>query len=76
MKKKLIFILMTLVFCSNIFANVYGVKSGYVEYKLTGYEQGTKKLWFDDYGKYIREEFDTVITMELLGQVTKEIRRS
>lgn len=75
MKKKLIFTLMMLVVCSSILGNIYGVKSGYVEYKLTGTEVGTKKLWFDDYGKYVREEIDSVTTMELFGQVMKEEKR-
>lgn len=58
--KKLISVLILLIFCINTQAqkdiNHYLVKSGYVEYELTGSIKGVKKIWWDDYGDKEREE--------------------
>lgn len=37
----------------------FQVKSGHVEYKLTGQVTGKKSLWFDDFGSKYREEIIT-----------------
>lgn len=37
----------------------FQVKSGHVEYVLSGMITGTKSLWWDDYGKKFREELKT-----------------
>lgn len=37
----------------------FQVKSGHVEYKLSGSLSGTKSLWFDDFGAKYREEIHT-----------------
>ena len=46
------------------FSRSFGVKSGHVEYRLTGELSGTKSLWWDDWGAKYREEIDT---KELFG---------
>jgi hypothetical protein len=50
----------------------YIVKSGYIEYELTGSTKGTKKIWWDDYGNKEREEIKSVSEVKMFGMVQKE----
>jgi hypothetical protein len=50
----------------------YIVKSGYIEYELTGSTKGTKKIWWDDYGDKEREEIKSVSEVKMFGMVQKE----
>jgi hypothetical protein len=50
----------------------YIVKSGYIEYELTGSTKGTKKIWWDDYGDKEREEIKAVSEVKMFGMVQKE----
>lgn len=45
--------------------NRFAIKSGHVEYKLTGNTTGTKSLWFDDYGykSFVETNTKTVVKM-------------
>lgn len=52
----------------------YGVKSGHVEYKLTGNTTGTKTLWWDNYGEQSYVEEISVTVIEMMG-VKTETRR-
>ncbi len=47
--------------------NMYGFKSGHIEYKLTGNTTGTKSLWWDDYGAKSRTETNSVTVIEMFG---------
>lgn len=44
----------------------FQVKSGHVEYKLSGMITGTKSLWWDDFGEKYREESNTNETVKTL----------
>ncbi len=48
------------------------VKSGYIEYELTGSTKGTKKIWWDNYGDKEREEIKSVSEVKIFGMVQKE----
>jgi len=45
--------------------NIYEIKSGHIEYQLTGNTVGTKSHWWDDYGakQYTLEKSNTTIKM-------------
>ncbi|MDD2635339.1 MAG: hypothetical protein PHW82_07555 [Bacteroidales bacterium] len=47
--------------------NMYGFKSGHVEYELTGTTTGTKSLWWDDYGAKSRTETNAVTVVKVFG---------
>jgi hypothetical protein len=51
----------------------YAVKSGHVEYKISGNTTGTKSIWWDDYGAKSRTEENTVNIVRMLG-ITNETR--
>ncbi|MFA5417062.1 MAG: hypothetical protein WC341_01260 [Bacteroidales bacterium] len=46
-------------------ATKYTIKSGHIEYKLTGNTTGTKSVWFDDYGEksFVQTKAKSVTTM-------------
>ncbi|MDP2721408.1 MAG: hypothetical protein Q8O72_01520 [Bacteroidales bacterium] len=46
-------------------ATKYTIKSGHIEYKLTGNTTGTKSVWFDDYGdkSFVRTKAKSVTKM-------------
>jgi hypothetical protein len=75
---KQIFILFSLVLISTISytqdnqANRFVVKSGYVEYELTGSITGTKKFWWDNYGDRTRTEIKSTSVIKMFGTTTKE----
>ncbi len=47
---------------------IYGIKSGIIEYELTGSQTGTKKLYFDDWGRKKAEFTNSTIKV---GKYTK-----
>jgi len=47
--------------------NMYGFKSGHVEYELTGTTTGTKSLWWDDYGAKSRTETNAITVIKMFG---------
>ena len=47
---------------------IYGIKSGIIEYELTGSQTGTKKLYFDDWGRKQAEFTNSTIKV---GKYTK-----
>lgn len=62
-----------LLCCWSIFATAqptydyqkrFQVKSGHVEYKLSGMTVGTKSLWWDDFGEKYREEINSSETVK------------
>jgi len=50
------------------------VKSGYIEYELTGNSKGKKQIWFDEYGLKMHTYTESETTIKLMGikNVTKE----
>lgn len=80
MKKtqKLIFILVMLVLfgSQSLFAQMkksqYLVKSGYVEYNLTGDAKGSRKMWWDNWGQRTRTEEKSVTETTVFGIKSKE----
>ena len=50
----------------------YIVKSGYIEYELTGSTKGTKKIWWDNYGDKERIEIKSISEVKMFGMVQKE----
>ncbi|MDA3912506.1 MAG: hypothetical protein PF448_14220 [Bacteroidales bacterium] len=51
--------------------NIYQIKSGYVKYELTGNAEGTKKLWWDDYGAKTRTETQSTSTTKIFGMTSE-----
>ena len=47
---------------------IYGIKSGIIEYEITGSQTGTKKLYFDDWGRKQAEFTNSTIKV---GKYTK-----
>jgi len=47
---------------------IYGIKSGIIEYEITGSQTGTKKLYFDDWGRKQAEYTNSTIKV---GKYTK-----
>lgn len=45
----------------------FGIKSGVVKYEISGNTNGTRALWWDDYGRKMREEISTVTVTKILG---------
>lgn len=73
MKKILLMIVMMIMSMSSFArAKMFGAKSGYIEYRMTGMETGTKKMWFDNYGEYIRIETKSVVTVDIGVDVPSE----
>lgn len=74
--KKIVLSLAFIFFVGILFAQEdidrYIVKSGYIEYELTGSTKGTKKIWWDDYGDKEREEIKSVSEVKMFGIVQKE----
>jgi hypothetical protein len=53
-------------------ATIYLVKSGHIEYELTGNVAGTKTVWWDNFGEWLYEEEKTVTKIKFLGQTSEE----
>ncbi|MRT93134.1 hypothetical protein [Ancylomarina sp. 16SWW S1-10-2] len=45
----------------------YAIKSGYIEYTLSGNTNGTKKIWWDNYGEKSRTETQSETTTKIFG---------
>lgn len=56
--------------------NQFTIKSGYVEYELTGNTSGTKKFWWDNYGEKSRTEIKSTTTIKIFGISKKEEQHS
>lgn len=54
----------------------FAIKSGYVEYELTGNTAGTKKFWWDNYGEKSRTEIKSTTTIKIFGRTSKEEQHS
>ena len=50
----------------------YAVKSGHVEYTLSGNTTGTKSIWWDDYGDKTYEEIKAVTEVKMFGMKNRE----
>nr|WP_321357265.1 hypothetical protein [uncultured Draconibacterium sp.] len=48
-------------------AKKYAIKSGYIKYELSGNTNGTKELWWDDYGQKSCEIEKSTTTTKMLG---------
>lgn len=53
-------------------ADIYLVKSGYVEYELSGSITGTRTIWWDNYGRWTREEEKSLTKMKVFGFTSEE----
>ncbi len=75
MKKTMLF-LMSLLVLGTISAQedkvkTYKIKSGYIKYKsLEKHTEGTHEIWWDNYGEYVREMYNTTKTTKFLGKKT------
>ncbi len=67
-----IFFLISILVYSQNEVDRYMVKSGYIEYELTGSTKGTKKIWWDDYGDKERIETKSSSEVKIFGMVQKE----
>lgn len=45
----------------------FAIKSGYIEYSLSGNTEGTKKLWWDNFGDKTRTEIQSTTTTKIFG---------
>ena len=45
----------------------FGIKRGVVKYEITGNTNGARSVWWDDYGRKMREEISTVTVTKILG---------
>jgi len=45
----------------------FAIKSGHIEIDLTGSTEGTKSIWFDEYGLKYREEIISTTTTKVFG---------
>jgi hypothetical protein len=45
----------------------YAIKSGYVEYSLSGSTTGTKSVWWDNYGNLSRTEIESLTVTKMFG---------
>ena len=74
--RKLVFIALALICFGAHGQQVksYHIKSGYIKLKLTGSIQGTRELWWDDYGSKTCEIEQSTTSMEIMGmkQVEKK----
>ena len=57
-------------------AKSFTLKSGHIEYKLTGNTTGTRSLWWDDYGYKSCIEENSVTVVKMLGIKNKEQRHA
>lgn len=53
-------------------ADHYLVKSGYIEYELTGSTKGIKKIWWDNFGDKERIEIKSTSEVKMFGMVQTE----
>ncbi len=78
--KRIVGIILFVVLVASVYAQsehqVYGIKSGYVEYELTGSTVGTKKLWWDNYGNQSRTEINATTTTKMFGMKNEVVENS
>lgn len=75
--KKVILILLSIFLLSNLLLGQKkqwrsSIKSGYIEYKLTGNTTGVRYMWWDDFGKKIRVEEKSVSVVKMMGVKNEE----
>ena len=76
--KRILFVTISILLSSILFAQPnektdrYLIKSGYVEYELTGSTKGIKKIWWDNYGDKERIEIKSSSEIKVFGMVQKE----
>lgn len=79
--KKLIYFIFCIVFvCEFSYAQnkawTSSIKSGYIEYDLSGSITGTRYLWWDNYGRKMRIEEKSVSVVKMLGIKNEEKRNN
>ena len=57
-------------------AKTYMIKSGYIKYQLGGSTNGTKELWWDDYGQKTCETEKSTTTTKIFGIKNTEEKHS
>nr|WP_321452696.1 hypothetical protein [uncultured Carboxylicivirga sp.] len=62
----------SVVMSAQINPEKYAVKSGHVEYTLTGNTTGTKSIWWDDYGDKTYEEIKAVTEVKMFGMKSRD----
>lgn len=55
-------------------AKKYTVKQGMIQYQISGLENGTETLWWEDYGK--KEARERVTEVKMMGMTTKTSRKT
>jgi len=71
-KTMIAMLVLILFFSIQVNAQKYLIKSGYVEYELSGSTTGTKKMWWDNYGNKSRTEIKSVTKTKILGFSSEE----
>ena len=51
----------------------FGIKSGVVKYEISGNTEGKRAVWWDDYGRKMREEISTVTITKILGMKSETV---
>ncbi|MDB4334805.1 hypothetical protein OAA06_00445 [bacterium] len=51
----------------------YTVKSGHIEYTMSGSTKGTRSLWWDDFGDKSYEETNATTVIKMFGMENKEV---
>ena len=70
MKKTILFLTLSLIITAAAAQNKaqrFAVKSGYVEYELSGNTTGTKSIWWDDFGAKSRTEENSLNVTRMLS---------
>lgn len=62
-----VFVLTTIGLSAQENGHMYGIKSGYIAYELSGNTSGTKQIWWDDFGEKTRTETNTVTEIKMFG---------
>jgi len=63
----IVFCTATILGMSQNTKSIFGIKSGYIEYNITGNTEGTKKVWWDNFGNEMRTETNTVTITKMFG---------
>lgn len=76
MKKFLLLLFCVASICNFLFSQnkqwTTPIKSGYIEYKLTGSTLGNRYMWWTDYGRIIRVEEKSVTVVKIMGIKNEE----
>jgi len=62
----------SVVMSAQITPEKYAIKSGHVEYTLSGNTTGTKSIWWDDYGDKTYEEIKAVTEVKMFGMKSRD----